>query len=220
MLIRTGRGIFYGLNMDDNKKELQEGTEKQSEEEKAETKREKRLYEPIRDTLCGLFGQYAEKPKEPEFQREPYSHEDNPYLEIVGDKRCFSEILKREFDDDTLHMIDNEGIFPDIVGYVRKKKSNPKEIIVAEIKDTPITLRHIEQARFYQEIFNAPFGLLISSKGISEEKVRFVTKRTIIRGKVIIAQYNENPYTKFGLFNINPRFRDSVPEFLKKFCIS
>ena len=41
-------------------------------------------------------------------------------------------------------MIDNEGIFPDIVGYVRKKKSNPKEIIVAEIKGTPITLRHIE----------------------------------------------------------------------------
>lgn len=78
-------------------------------------------------------------------------------------------------------MIDNEGIFPDIVGYVRKKKSNPKEIIVAEIKDTPITLRHIEPARFYQEIFNAPFGLLISSKGISEEKVRFMTKRSIIK---------------------------------------
>lgn len=207
--------------MDEDKSKPQESTEKQSEEEKAETKREKRLYGPIRDTLCGIFGQYIEKLKKPEFQREPFSHEDNPYLEVVGDKRCFSENLKREFDDDTLHMIDNEGIFPDIVGYVRKKKSSPKEIIVVEVKDVPITLKHIQQARFYQEIFNAPFGVLISSKGISEEKVRFVIKRSIIRGKVIIAQYHETDYySKFGFFSINPRFKDSVPEFLKKFCIS
>lgn len=206
--------------MDDNKDETQEGTEKQSEEEKAETKREKRLYEPIRKLLCGIFGQYIEKPPFPQFQGAPFSQEENPYLETVGEKRCFSEVLKREFDDDTLLMIDNERIFPDLVGYVRKKSSNPKEIIVVEIKDKPITLRNIEQARFYQEIFSAPFGLLISSKGISEEKVRFVTKRSVIRGKVIVAQYNENPYSKFGVFNINPRFKDSVPEFLKKFCIS
>jgi hypothetical protein len=191
------------------------------EEEKVETKLEKRLYEPIRELLRSVFAQYIEKPKKPQLQREPFSHEENPYFEKVGENRCFSDILKREFDDDALHMIDNEGIFPDLVGYVRKKSSNPKkEIIVVEIKGKPITLRNIEQARFYQEIFNAPFGLLISSKGISEDKVRFVIKRNVIRGSVIIAQYNENPHTKFGRFNINPRFKDSVPEFLRKYCIS
>jgi hypothetical protein len=205
---------------DDNKDRTQENTERPSEDEKAEAKREGRLYEPIRNVLCNIFAQYKEKPRKPQYQGAPFSQEENPYLEIVGDKRRFSETLKREFDDITLHMIDNEGIFPDIVGYVRKKSSNPKEIIVVEIKDEPIKLRHIEQARFYQEIFNASFGLLISSKGIPEEKVRFVTNRSIIRGEVIIAQYNENSYSKYGLLNINPKFKDSVPEFLKRFCIS
>ena len=116
-------------------------------------------------------------------------------------------------------MINNEGIFPDTVGYVQKKLSNPKEIIIVEIKDEPIKLRRIEQARFYQDIFNASFALLISSKGIPEEKVRFVTGRDIIRGKVVIAQYNENAHSKYGPMNINSRFKDSVPEIFKRFCI-
>jgi hypothetical protein len=46
----------------------------EDENEKAETKHEKRLYEPIRRTLCGIFGQYIEKPKKPQYQREPFSH--------------------------------------------------------------------------------------------------------------------------------------------------
>jgi hypothetical protein len=182
-------------------------------------KDEERLYEPIKDLLQNVFALYKEKPRKPQYQGAPFSQEENPYLEIVGDKRRFSEMLKREFDDTTLHMIKNEGIFPDIVGYVRKKPANSKEIIVVEIKDEPIKLRHIEQARFYQDIFNASFGLLISSKGIPEEKVRFVTGRDIIKGKIIIAQYNENPNSKYGRMNIHPRFRDGVPEIFKKFCI-
>lgn len=211
-----------GLSMDgDNENKTKEDTERPSEDEKAETKSEERLYEPIRDFLRNIFAQYIEKPRKPQYQNAlSYEREENPYLKIIGKKRDFSDTLKREFDDDTLHMIDNEGIFPDIVGYVRKKSSNPKEIIVVEIKDEPIKLRHIEQARFYQEIFNASFCLLISSEGIPEEKVRFVAKRNIIRGKVIIAHYHENPYQRYEFFNIHPRFRDSVPEFLKKFCIS
>lgn len=186
----------------------------------ARPKGEKRLYESIKDLLQSVFMRYIEKPRKPQYQGAPFSHEENPFLEIMGDKRCFSETLKKEFDNLTLHMIDNEGIFPDIVGYVRKKSSTPKEIIIVEIKDKPIKLSDIEQARFYQDMFNASFGLLISSKGIPEEKVRFVTSRDIIRGKVIIAQYNENPYSKYGLMNINPRFKDSVPEVFERFCIS
>jgi hypothetical protein len=205
----------------ENENKTKENTERPSEDEKAETKGEERLYEPIRDFLRNIFAQYIEKPRKPQYQNAlSYEREETPYLEIVGDRRRFSENLKREFDDTTLHMINSEGIFPDIVGYVRKKTSNPKEIIVVEIKDEPIKLRHIEQARFYQEIFNASFGLLISSKGIPEEKVRFVTNRDIIRGKVIIAHYHENPYQRYSFFNIHPRFKDSVPEIFKKFCVS
>lgn len=205
----------------ENENKTKENTERPSEDEKAETRGEERLYEPIRDFLRNIFAQYIEKPRKPQYQNAlSYEREENPYLEIVGDRRRFSENLKREFDDTTLHMINSEGIFPDIVGYVRKKTSNPKEIIVVEIKDEPIKLRHIEQARFYQEIFNASFGLLISSKGFPEEKVRFVTNRDIIRGKVIIAHYHENPYQRYSFFNIHPRLKDSVPEIFKKFCVS
>jgi hypothetical protein len=206
--------------MDINNEKTKENTKRSSGNEKAETKSEERLYEPIRDFLHNIFAQYIEKPRKPQYQHAPYEREENPYLEIVGDRRRFSENLKRKFDDTTLHMINSEGIFPDIVGYVRKKPSNKEEIIVVEIKDEPIKLRHIEQARFYQEIFNASFGLLISSEGIPEEKVRFVTSRDNIKGKVIIAHYHEKPYQKFGFFNIHPRFKDSVPEIFKKFCIS
>jgi hypothetical protein len=210
-----------GLNMErDDENKVKENTERPSEDEKAETKGEERLYEPIRDYLRNIFARYIEKPRKFQLQNAFYEfREENTYLEIVGDRRRFSENLKREFDDTTLHMINSEGIFPDIVGYVRKKPSNPKEIIIVEIKDEPIKLRHIEQARFYQEIFNASFGLLISSEGIPEEKVRFVINRDIIRGKVIIAHYHENPYQRYSIFNIHPRFKDSVPEIFKKFCI-
>jgi hypothetical protein len=187
--------------------------------EKTETKRESRLYEPIKDVLRNVFAGYIEKQKKPQYQGAPFSQDENPYLTIVGNKRNFSEKLKREFDNLTLQMICNEGIYPDLIGYVQRKSSSPKEIIVVEIKSEPIKLTHIEQARFYKEIFNASFGLLISSEGVPEEKVRFVTDREIIRGEVIIAQYNENPYTKYGLMNINPKFKDSIPDIFKQFCI-
>jgi len=206
----------------DNKDRTQDDTEKLGEDEKARTKREERLYEPIRDFLRNIFAHYyIEKPRKPQYQRAPsYEREENPYLEIIGKKRCFSEALKKEFDNNTLLLINSEGNFPDIVGHVRKKASNPKEIIVAEIKDEPIKLSHIFRARCYQEIFKSSFCFLISSEGIPEEKVRFVENIDIIRGKVIIGHYHENPFQKYNFFNIHPRFKDSVPEFLKKFCIS
>jgi hypothetical protein len=188
---------------------------------KAETKGEERLYEPIRHFLSNIFAHYyIEKAKKPQFQREPtYGKEENPYLEIVGKKRRFSQTLKRQFTTNTLLLIKSEGSFPDIVGYVRKKPSNSNEIIVAEIKDKPIKLIDIFQARLYQEIFNPSFCFLISSEEIPEERMRFVRDRDFIRGKVIFAQYHENPYQRFGFFNIHPIFKANVPEFLKKFCI-
>ena len=103
-----------------------------------------------------------------------------------------------------------------------------KEIITVEVKDEPIKLRHIAQAKFYQDIFNATFGLLISSKGIPEETVRLVlhtTRGKVIRGKVIIAQSIEHQIhqysAQFGHFTslrINPKFRESVPEPFKDLC--
>jgi len=48
----------------------------------------------------------------------------------------------------------------------------------------------ISQAKLHQDIFKASFSLLISPKEISEEKVRFVLDRDVIRrGQVIILYF-------------------------------
>jgi hypothetical protein len=189
--------------------------------ENPKPRNEERLYEPIREFLQNIFANYYVERKKHEihYQRAPFEYEErNVHVEVIGNTKRFSETLKREFDNDTLSIINNEGIFPDIVGYVRKKSSSPKEIITVEVKDTPIRLKDIAQAKFYKEIFKANFGLLISPKGIPEEKVRFVLGKDVIRGKLIIAQWHEHPYGHRWQLEINSKFKDSVPDPFKRFC--
>jgi len=198
--------------------------------EKPKTKRdEKRLYEPIRECLQRLFENfYIEHEKR--YQSVPFEHEENPYLEVIGDTKRFSEKLKKVFDSETLNLIISEGIFPDIVGYVQKKSKSQKEkeIITVEVKDKPIKLKHIAQAKFYQDVFNATFGLLISSKEIPELIVRHMLENPrgkVIRGRVIIAQSVEEPivyyspqHGYFTTLEINSKFKDSVPDPFKQLC--
>jgi hypothetical protein len=179
---------------------------------------EKGLYEPIKEHLRSIFGSYyVEKEKKPQFQSRPFEYEDNPYLEITA-SGSFSETLKRVFSDNTFLVLKSEGKAPDIMGFVRRNLSSPKELITIEVKDRPIKLIDIFQARLYQEMFKSAFGMLISSKGIIEERVRFVTSEEgkFIRGKVIILQYNKNPYGR-GIFEIHPRFKNELPESLRKY---
>lgn len=184
---------------------------------------EGRLYEPIKEFLSGVFANsYV---SERIYQREPSSYQENPYLEITANKRSFSEKLKKEFNNDTLNILRFDKSIPDIMGFVVKKpvsKKDKRELIVVEIKDVPIKLWHIAKAKFYQDLFDADFGLLISSKGISEENLRFVigtdVGRKSIRGKVIVGQYFENPYQCNALFKIDDRLKDTVPEPFKRFC--
>jgi len=182
-------------------------------------RREEQLYQPIKDFLGGVFGSYVE---ERPLMGAPYSYEENPYLEITANRKVFSETLKKVFDDETFRILSVEKNAPDIMGFVQRKPSSKKELITVEVKCTPIRLRDILQARFYQDIFKSTFGLLISSKGILEEKVRFVLDtdvgRNVIGGNVIIARFHENPYQKYGFLEIHPRFMNSVPDLFKKFC--
>jgi len=191
--------------------------------EKPKARLEERLYEPIKDFLQNIFANYYVERKKGEirYQRAPFEYEEiSVYVEVIGNTKRFSDTLKREFDNNTLNIINNEGIFPDIVGHVRKKASSPKEILTVEVKDKPIRLKDIAQAKFYKDIFKATFGLLISSKGIPEEKVRFVLDRDVISGKLIIAQWYEQPYGHKWQLEIHPRFKDSVPDLFKRFCKS
>lgn len=184
-------------------------------------KKEKEFYEPIKTVLQRVFGNYIE---ERPYQTAPFSHKENPYLEITA-KRHYSEMLKGEFDNRALRILGVERSAPDIMGFVQRKPSSKKELITVEVKSKAIRLLDILQARFYQDIFKATFGLLISPKGIIEEKVRFVLDTNIgrsIRGKVIIAKFDEQSYgygrETFWTLKINPRFEKSIPEPFKRFC--
>ena len=189
---------------------------------KAEANTEESLYKPIRDYLMGLFSKYIIPDKKPHYMTAPYEHEEeNPYLAITGKKRKFNEKLKKGLDDETLNIINSEGKFPDIIGYVKRKRNSKKELITVEIKNRPVNLRDVIQARLYQEIFKARFGLLISSKGITEERVRFLLDKKIgkwIRGNVIIIRYFKNFYEKGRWIEIHPRFKNKIPDIFREFC--
>jgi hypothetical protein len=191
--------------------------------------KEEELYQPVKTLLETVFRSYVE---EGPYQRAPFPRKENLYLEITANKKRFSGILKREFDDETFRIFSVERSVPDIMGFVQKRPakkhvwsaSKKRELITVEVKTLPITFLNILQAKLYQDIFRSTFGLLISPKGIIEEKVRFVLDTKIgrkIRGKVIIAQVTEEPAAQYGHFTslkINPKFKNSVPEPFKRFC--
>ena len=185
---------------------------------------EERYYEPIRKHLAAVFAnRYVDEKKIPP----QYDFWENMpkylVLEVVGRKNRFSSILKEAFDDNTLNIIKDEGIFPDLVGYVQKEPSEPtsqKEIIIVEVKDEPITLKMVGKTRLYAEIFNATFAFLLSTVGITPEKVRFLLKKPAIRGNVIVARFRLTvPGQNVGHMEINPKFRETVPEAFRWYCI-
>jgi len=185
-----------------------------SEKQKgARVQEEEKLYEPIKNELENIFGRYVKKDKKQTYQREPPPSPEkrDVYLEITHKK--ISDILKRELDDDALYIQKVEGFFPDIMGFVRKEPSSPKELITVEVKSIPIKIKHIERAKTYQYVFNATYGLIVSSKGIPEEIRRFVSSRPTIRGNLIIAEWYYQ-----GIFRIHPDFKPHIPEPFKQFA--
>lgn len=189
---------------------------------RSRTQTEKLLYEPIRDRLKGIFVKYIYPipSKKLPLQREPtgMKKQENPYLEIVGDNRRFSNEIKNVFDEKTLNIITKEGYYPDIVGHFHKKPKSKKEIIVVEIKDDPLHLVDVAQAKFYEDIFKPKFTLLISSKGIPPENVNFLLKNREILGNVIILRYFENYHEEARWFKINKKFEKvKIPEPFKDY---
>lgn len=88
------------------------------------------------------------------------------------------------------------------------------------MKRSSIELGWILKAKFYQDFFGSKWSLLISPKGITEDKVRFVSETKLgkrIRGKVIIAKYNEHPQITESILEIHHKFKNSIPEPFKRF---
>ncbi len=186
-----------------------------SEKPKSLRKRdEEKLYEPIKKALATVFAfHYIEKRKKP--MREPICKR-NPHLEITANGK-FSETLKREFDDKTLNILSTEKLRPDVMGFVQKKSSSPKELIIVEVKASPIKIVDVSKAKLYQDIFNATFSLVVSPRGIPEEKLRLVLDKDAIRGKVIIAKFVQFAYALAGVFQIHPKFPNVLDPF--KTCV-
>ena len=60
----------------------------------------------------------------------------------------------------------------------------------------------------YADIFNARYGMLISTGGIGTETERFISNRWAIRGNVIIAQFDEAN----NKFCFDKRLYSTIPE--------
>ena len=78
----------------------------------------------------------------------------------------------------------------------------------------------VGKAKLYAEIFNATFAFLLSTAEISEERVRFLLKKPAIRGTVIVAKFKLTvPQSDGGHMEINPKFKDTVPEAFQMYCM-
>jgi len=120
-------------------------------EKKEKTKKEREYYETIKVKIEEIL-----KMKFNEF-----------YLEITADKK-FSNKLKAKISDNR-HIIFYflRDVAPDITGFI--KINSFWDFIVIEIKKEVIKLDHIYQTRKYAELFDAKYGLLVSTKEIPEE---------------------------------------------------
>jgi hypothetical protein len=74
----------------------------------------------------------------------------------------------------------------------------------------------VGKVKGYKEIFNASFAFLVSTQGISEERVRFLLRRPSIKGDVIIAKFIPTHFFNQpnGHIEINSKFIETVPDFL------
>ena len=89
------------------------------------------------------------------------------HLEITAGK-TFSNKLKGKISDHR-HTVFYflKDVAPDITGFIEEDVLT--KFIVVEIKNEPIKLDHIYQARKYAELFEARYALLVSTKEIPEE---------------------------------------------------
>lgn len=92
------------------------------------------------------------------------------YLEITADKK-FSNKLKAEVNQyrEIVFTFLKEAA-PDIAGFIKTEYGS--DFLVVEIKRETIKLDDIYQARKYAELFDAKYGLLVSTKEIPDEVKR------------------------------------------------
>ena len=94
------------------------------------------------------------------------------HLEITA-YRQFSNTLQSQIDRnrDLIYAFLGEAA-PDITGFVKRDASSPREFVIVEVKNTPLKLDDIYQARKYAELFDAPYALLVSTVEVPAKLTR------------------------------------------------
>ncbi len=121
--------------------------------------KEKDLYEPASKALLQKFSEKGEC-----------------HLEVTAD--AIGEQLKQVLDDHAVSILETEKKKPDLLGFLNVKVGyESKKLIVAEVKSKSLTLENIYQLKMYGEMLGAHFSFLISPKGFSEARRRFLIHR-------------------------------------------
>jgi len=130
-------------------------------------KAEERLYEPVKRALEGYFGQ-----------------DDHIALalEVTADR--FSPQMKHFLNDDTLFLVENRELRPDIFGKVgpdaRQAFGYSDFLVTAEVKSGVPTVNDIFQAKKYGELYHAFFSFLISTKLPEERVIRLLRHNPVL----------------------------------------
>ena len=153
--------------------------------------KERDLYEPIRRYLLQKFNEKFGQTLLEDTHIGDFSHyikkEIPEYHEII-----FSFLKKEK---------------PDLTGYV--KKDHGVDFITVEVKNAPISLDDVYQAKKYADLFQAKYGFLISSKVIPIEIKRLHKRTYILRTNVayenlILAQWSVSKNETVDWFEKSP----------------
>ena len=122
-----------------------------SQDKEQSTKKEREYYEIIKEKLEQLLT----------------SKFSSFHLEITAYKK-FSNKLKSQFSEyrEIVFSFLKEAA-PDITGFIKGEYAS--DFVIVEVKRESIKLDDIYQARKYAELFDARYGLLISTKEIQDE---------------------------------------------------
>jgi hypothetical protein len=150
----------------------------------ARRRNEQTLYEPVARYLKSNFRLYGQ-------------------CEMYVTKSTIPRQVKARLDKDALFYVRGEKLNPDIMGFYEPNPARNQLPLIApglvtvEVKDCPLRIRDIYQAKLYAEIFGSYSSFLISSSPIPVEMERFLMDHSHIlathvgHGQVFLGSFRE-----------------------------
>jgi hypothetical protein len=107
--------------------------------------------------------------------------------EMYVTKSIIPRAVKARLDKDSLFYVRVEKLKPDIMGFYQPKPSGrhwahiAPGLIIVEVKEGPLKLKDIYQAKMYSEVFGSFNTFLISRNPVPVELERFLVEHPYIR---------------------------------------